>query len=146
MEYLMATNEPDIDIDHQPQKADDSGHIKTPRKAFSKLAVELSDDDLKSQGVQKLLLAEISRLESAAIHADNYRERFNESDKECAVLKEKGKQVVFSEILYSVSLTLGAALFGLTPSIKSDSVSPNVIGAIGVVLIIGAVIAKVVKK
>lgn len=145
----MVTNESDIDIDHQPQKADDSGHIKTPRKAFSKLAVELSDDDLKSQGVQKLLLAEISRLENAAIHADSYRERFNESDKECAVLKEKGKQVVFSEILYSVSLTLGGSLFGLAPSIKSEDVSSNVsnvIGAIGLALIIGALIAKVVKK
>lgn len=83
----MVDNESDIDIDHQPQEADDSGHIKTPRKAFSKLAVELSDEDLKSQGVQKLLLAEISRLENAAVHADNYREKFNESDKECAVSK-----------------------------------------------------------
>ena len=72
--------EPDIDIDHQPQKADDSGHIKTPRKAFSKLAVELSDEDLKSQGVQKLLLDEISRLENAAVHADSYRDKFNESN------------------------------------------------------------------
>ena len=142
----MVDNESDIDIDHQPEEADDSGHIKTPRKAFSKLAVELSDEDLKSQGVQKLLLAEISRLENAAVHAENYREKFNKSDKECAVLKEKGKQVVFSEILYSVSLTLGAALLGLTPPIKAEGVSPEVIGGIGAILIIGAVVAKVIRK
>lgn len=142
----MVDNESDIDIDHQPQEPDESSHIKTPRKAFSKLALELTDDDLQSQGVQKLLLAEISRLENAAVHADHYRERYTEVDKECAVLTEKGKQVVFSEILYSVSLTLGAALLGLTPSIKTEGVSPVLIGAIGVVLIIGAIIAKVIRK
>jgi len=142
----MIDNESDIDVDHQPQKEDESGHIKTPRKAFSKLAVELTDDDLQSQGVQKLLLAEISRLENAAMLADSYREQFNVSDKKCAVLTEKGKQFVFSEILYSVSLTLGAALLGLTPSIKAEGTSPLLIGAIGVILIVGAIVAKVVRK
>lgn len=143
----MVENEPDIDIDHQPQEADESRHMKTSRKAFSKLAFELTDDDLQSKGVQKLLLAEINRLEDAVAYAESYRERFCTSDKECAVLKEKGKQVVFSEILYSVSLTLGAALLGLTPSIKSEGwSSPWVIGTIGGILIIGAVVAKVVRK
>lgn len=142
----MAENEEDIDVDPQPQGEDKSTHFKAPRKAFSKLAVELTDEDLQSQGVQKLLLAEISRLEASETRADSFRERFNEKDKQCAVLEEKGKTVVFSEILYSVSLTLGAALLGLTPSIKSEGISPGVIGAVGVVLIIGAVVAKVVKK
>lgn len=145
----MVDNDSDIDVDHQPQEPDESGHIKSPRKAFSKLAVELTDEDLQSQGVQKLLLAEISRLENEALQADSYRAKFNKSDKECAVLKEKGKKVVFSEILYSVSLTLGAALLGLTPSIKADAaspISPSLIGIIGVLLIIGAVVAKVVRK
>lgn len=142
----MIENDEDIDIDPQPLGEDQSTHFKAPRKAFSKLAVELTDDDLKSQGVQKLLLAEISRLEASEIRADSFRERFNEKDKQCAVLKEKGKTVIFSEILYSVSLTLGAALLGLSPSIKSEEISPIVIGAIGVILIIGGVIAKVVRK
>ena len=136
----------DIDIDLEPQEDDSREHIKTARKAFSKLAVELSDDDLKSQGVQKMLLAEISRLENAALQADSYRDKYNESDKNCAVLKENQKTFVFSEILYSVSLTLGAVLLGLTPSIKTEGVSPVIIGGIGVILIIGAVIAKVFKK
>ncbi|MEL4887369.1 hypothetical protein N6P31_09835 [Pectobacterium betavasculorum] len=134
------------DIDPQPQGEDKSLHLKAPRKAFSKLAVELTDDDLKSQGVQKLLLAEISRLETSETRADSFRDKFHEKDKQCSVLAEKSKTVVFSEILYSVSLTLGAALLGLTPSIKSDGIYPGVIFVIGVILIIGAVVAKVFRK
>ena len=142
----MIENEEDVDVDPQPQGEDMSPHLKGPRKAFSKLAVELTDEDLRSQGVQKLLLAEISRLEASETRAESFRERFNEKDKQCAVLEEKGKTIVFSEVLYSVSLTLGAALLGLTPSIKSEGISPGVIGTIGVLLIIGAIVAKVVRK
>ncbi len=81
--------------------------------------------------MQKLLLAEISRLENAAVYADHYRLKYTEADKECAVLKEKGKQVMFYEILYSASLTLGAALLGLTQSIEKDSVLQGLIVIIG---------------
>lgn len=139
-------NDNEIDIDTEPDSGGSHRHIKTSRKAFSNIAIELTDEDLESKGVQKLLLSEISRLESAALQIDNFREKFHSSDKECAVLNEQKKNITFSEILYSVSLTLGAALIGLTPSLKSSSISPNWIGGIGGILIIGAIVAKVVKR
>jgi hypothetical protein len=134
------------DADIEPEAGEAAPHIKSSRKAFSKLATELSDEDLSSPGVQKMLLAEISRLESAALLSEEYQNKFHSADKECAVLKEKEKTLIFSEILYSVSLTLGAALIGIAPSITSTNVSPSAVGGIGVLLVIGAVIAKVVKK
>jgi len=93
-----------------------------------------------------MLLAEIDRLAATEASADKYQGKYHEKDKECAVLKEKEKTFIFSEILYSVSLTLGAALIGITPSLTSTNVSPTIVGVIGGLLVIGAVVAKVVKK
>lgn len=135
----------DIDEDLEPQAAPESSHIKT-RKAFSKLAVELDDEDLNAKGVQKLLLAEISRLESAALQVDSLKEKYHQADKERAILKENQKIFAFSEVLYSVSLTVGSALIGLSPSIKSSDVSPWVVGGVGGVLIVGSVLAKVFRR
>lgn len=134
------------DSDVEPAASEAAPHIKSSNKAFSKLATELSDDDLSSPGVQKMLLAEIDRLASTEASANKYQDKFHEKDKECAVLKEKEKTFVFSEVLYSVSLTLGAALIGITPSLTSTNISPAVVGVIGGLLVIGAVVAKVVKK
>ena len=144
----MSNDQEDVETgaDVEPAKDESTAHIKSSRKAFSKLATELTDEELKSPGVQKMLLAEISRLESTALYSERFREKFHDADKDRAVLREKEKTYIFSEILYSASLALGAALIGLTPSIKSSNVSPILIGAIGVLLIIGAVVAKVVKK
>lgn len=121
-------------------------HIKSSRKAFSKLATELTDEELSSSGAQKMLLAEINRLESQALHSEGFRDKFHIADKESAVLKEKENTFIFSEILYSVSLTLGAALIGLTPSIKDSDISPALICGIGIILVVGSVIAKVFRK
>ncbi|MBU1391146.1 MAG: hypothetical protein KJ856_21305 [Gammaproteobacteria bacterium] len=136
----------DSEADVEPASAEEAPHIKSSRKAFSKLATELSDKDLSSSGVQKMLLAEITRLESAVLRAEGFAMKFHNSDKECAVLREKEKTFLFSEILYSVSLTLGAALIGIAPSISSPNYAPAAVGIIGGLLVIGAVIAKVVKK
>jgi hypothetical protein len=144
----MSNDQEDVEIgaDVEPTAAESTSHIKSSRKAFSKLATELTDDELSSPGVQKMLLAEISRLESAVTYSEAYKDKYHIADKDREVLKEKEKTFIFSEILYSVSLTLGAALIGLTPSIKSSEVSPVIIGIVGFLLVGGAIVAKVVRK
>jgi len=141
----MNTNLEDIDTeaDVEPINEKSIEHVKSSRKAFSKLALELTDDELKSTGVQKMLLAEISRLESTEAKSESFRTKFHEADKDKAVLMEKEKTFIFSEILYSVSLTLGALLIGLVPSMTSNKVE---IGVIGSLFVVGAIVAKVVKK
>jgi len=144
----MSENPEEVEngADVEPEMSGGTEHIKSSRKAFSKLATELTDEELSSPGVQKMLLAEINRLESQALHSESYRDKYHIADKESAVLKEKEKTFIFSEILYSVSLTLGAALIGLTPSIKDSDISPALICGIGVLLVAGSVIAKVFRK
>lgn len=133
----------ETEADVEPLNEKSIEHVKSSRKAFSKLALELTDDELKSTGVQKMLLAEISRLESTVVKSESFRTKFYEADKDKAVLIEKEKTFIFSEILYSVSLTLGALLIGLVPSMTSNKL---VIGAIGSLFVVGAIVAKVVKK
>lgn len=141
----MNTNLEDIETeaDVEPVNEKSIEHVKSSRKAFSKLALELTDDELKSTGVQKMLLAEISRLESTVAKSESFRTKFHEADKDKAVLIEKEKTFIFSEILYSVSLTLGALLIGLVPSMISNKLE---IGAIGSLFVVGAIVAKVIKK
>lgn len=99
----MNTNLEDIETeaDVEPVNEKSIEHVKSSRKAFSKLALELTDDELKSTGVQKMLLAEISRLESTVAKSEGFRAKFHEADKDKAVLIEKEKTFIFSEILYS---------------------------------------------
>ena len=94
-----------------------------------------------------MLLADIVRLENEVILTSIYQDKFHTTDKQSAILTEKQKTFVFSEILYSTSLTLGAVLIGLSPSIeKGKLIEPWLIGGIGGLLIIGAIITKVFKK
>ncbi|MEZ9722030.1 hypothetical protein AB4354_01770 [Vibrio splendidus] len=119
---------------------------KPARKEYSKLATELTNDELSSSGVQKMFLAEISRLETLINRIDKFRDKFYDADKKLAVSLEKEKTHKFSEILYSVSLTLGAVLLGFSPSLDSTKNQPLVIGGIGLILVAGAIVAKLVKK
>ena len=112
----------DIDIDTDAEHG--VGDLKSPKKPFSKLAVELTDEDLKSSGVQKLLLAEISRLEHHASKYDYYRDELATAKQKCAVLEEKYEKHALLEVLYSAGLGVGAVLIGLTPSINSSDFSP----------------------
>lgn len=139
----------DNDIDAESstdEKIEDVKYSKT-KSHFSKLRTELTDDDLQSTGVQKMLLADIVRLEDELIQKNSYQDKFYQADKKSAVLEEKQKTFLLSEILYSTSLTIGAVLMGLAPSIeKGKLIEPWMISSIGGILIIGAIITKVFKK
>lgn len=131
----------------EDERAEIIPRVGKTRKSFSKIGIELSEDDLKNQGVQKLLLAEISNLEQEVFKLESFKDQFHEVDKSNEVLKEKQKTFLFAEILYSVGLTVGSLLIGLTPSMKSadGSDSYTTLG-VGAILIIGSILSKVVRK
>jgi len=131
----------------EAERAEMIPRVGKTRKSFSKIGIELSEDDLKNPGVQKLLLAEISNLEQEVFKLESFKDQFHEVDKSREVLKEKQKTFLFAEILYSVSLTVGSLLIGLTPSLKSaDGSNSYITLGVGVALIIGAVLSKVVRR
>lgn len=134
----------DIDIDSDAEHG--LGDLKSPKKPFSKLAVEITDEDLKSSGVQKLLLAEISKLEHHASKYDYCRDELAMARQRCAVFEERNNKHAILEVLYSAGLGVGAVLIGLTPSVGSSSYAPLVVLGLGVVLMLVAVVAKLRYK
>lgn len=116
-----------------------------PRKAFSKLRRELSDEELNSTAVQKLLLDNLDQLENKNFELESIQEKYYEVDKDKAVLEEKLKNAQSTEILYTFTLTIGAAIIGLAPTFWSTGYGAIVL-LIGFLLVIGGLTSKFAKK
>jgi len=118
------------------------------KRAYSSARRELTEDELKSPAVHCFLLDEIDRLDKEVFELKEYKERFHAVDKGKAVLEEKIKKPVFADIIFGLCLTVGAALLGLLPyfyEIKQPSTG-IILGFVGIVLIIGGIIAKTVLR
>lgn len=124
------------------------------KRAFQNITRELSDDDLTNPAVGKLLLNELDRLEiendelKKRLENENdklskYREQFQEADKKVAVLEEKGKTHLATEIISAVCFTIGAVLIGYAPVLWKSQPSGWIALAFGSILIIGGIFAKV---
>lgn len=134
------------EIDKEPSSIQGNGEVENfskNRREFSKLKYELSDDDLKSPGVQKMLLAEIDRLERECTKLSEIRENYSVLSAENVRLSERQKQYLSSEILFGFALTIGSALFSLSFSLEKDRTYIIIVGAL---LIVGGIIAKVIRK
>lgn len=116
------------------------------RRAFQNITRELSDDDLTNPAVGKLLLNEIDRLESENAEFGDYQEQFHEADKKVAVLQEKSKIHLATEILSGVCFTIGAAMIGYAPVLWKSQPSGWMVLVFGSVLIFGGIFAKVVRR
>ena len=110
-------------------------------RPFSKLAVELKPEDLAQKGVQKLILAEVARLENEAASLSDYEMKFHEKDKECAISKVRLQKGTMLEILYTIAIAVGSALIGLVPSI-SNANSMYALIAMATGLLLFALLAK----
>ena len=96
--------------------------------------LEIENSELKDQ--LELKNAELS----------NYQERFHEADKKVAVLEEKSKKDLATEIISVVLFTVGAAMIGYAPNIWQSQPSGWIALVLGAVLIIGGILAKAVKR
>lgn len=62
------------------------------RSALSRLKRELSDEELKEPGVQKMLLDSLFRAEEDNARLMSLRDKYHEADKQNCVLNEKMKR------------------------------------------------------
>lgn len=117
------------------------------RRAFSKLRRELTDEELSSPAVQRLLIDDIERLEKENGRLIEYQDSFYSADKKVATLSEKLKANTAQEIVFGVCLTVGAALIGVAPSLwNSNNLHGQISIALGAILIVGGIASKVVSK
>ncbi|QFY43628.1 hypothetical protein F6R98_14180 [Candidatus Methylospira mobilis] len=115
------------------------------RKSFAKLRRELSDEELSSPAVQRMLIDEIERLDSERIELASFRTKFHDSDKRAAILEERFKSKVSIEIIHVACITVGAGALGYAPSIWQTQPTAWMATIFGVVLIVAGLAAKAVK-
>jgi hypothetical protein len=115
------------------------------RQAFSNIRRQLSETDLASPGVQKMLLEELDRAESQCEVAEGFRERFHSADKEAAVLREKLKTVTAMEIFFGLGVAIGSILIGLAPYFWDQKAKGELMLAIGTVVLVGSAVARRIK-
>lgn len=115
------------------------------RQAFSNIRRQLSEIDLASPGVQKMLLEELDRAESQCEVAEGFRERFHAADKEAAVLREKLKTVTAMEVFFGLGVAIGSIMIGLAPYFWDQKAKGVLTLAIGTVVLIGSAVARKIK-
>lgn len=144
------TDAPNEQIDVEPEESlgeqqTETVKPKSGRRSFSKLPRELSEKELASPAVQKMLVDEIERLEAECEELSSYRPKFHDADKRAAVLDEKFKTKISIEILHVGCITVGAAALGYAPNIWTVQPTAWMVAVFGVVLVIAGLAAKAVK-
>ena len=117
-----------------------------PATALSGVRRDCTDEELSSPGARKLLLDRLDQTEIQVVELKEFRDRFYAADKQVAVLTERTKSDTAAEILYGAALAVGAIFVGLAPSAWKSQPFGWLSLLVGVALMIGAVISKVVRK
>lgn len=134
----ISKNDGNNQLIHQSQEE------SIPIDPYANVRRELSEDELMSPAVQRLLLNDHDRMERECERLKSYEEEFHKCDKKVAVLEEKLKKSAASEILYTCCVSIGSILAGISGIYWSNK--GWILLCIGVALVIGSVIYKIVKK
>ncbi|MBU0914151.1 MAG: hypothetical protein KKF22_16585 [Gammaproteobacteria bacterium] len=135
------------EIPEKPDKSvtEDHEQLNTvPVSPYAGIKRQISEEDLQSPAVQRILLGEVDKLERKVGYLEMFIDRYHISDKKAAILEEKLKSVRADEVLYGLCLTIGSAIIGLSSMVWSIGYGGIVI-VIGSVLLLGGLISKVIK-
>ncbi|OHX34409.1 hypothetical protein BJL95_17220 [Methylomonas sp. LWB] len=140
------TNHEQPDI--EPEDIGDGNEVShgKGRRALRNIRRELSDDELSSPAVQRMLIDDLERLEKEKFELSEFRGKFYDADKKSAILEEKIKSSTSQEVIFSVCLTVGSASLGYAPSVWTTQPTGYISIAFGIILIIGGIASKVVKR
>ena len=108
------------------------------RQALRQIRRELTDSELSSPGVQKLILDDLERAENECDVLSAYVTRFHDADKRAAVLEEKLHTNRAIDIAFGVGLTIGGTLIGLASSLWDKQPYGYLSLVIGLFLALGA--------
>ena len=127
--------------------ADSSVPASGRRAAFRDVRRQLTDDELKSPGVQKLILDILEDVDGDRETLRSYVGLFHEADKTAAVLSEQVRSQTSVEVFFGVGVGLGGAIIGLAPFFWGDKPAYGAItGFVGLTLMIGATIGRIIKR
>jgi hypothetical protein len=132
--------------DQEPDDVGAAHVVPKARQSLARVRRELSEEELTSPAVQRLLIDEIERLERALSDAVVFRDAYHDVDKRSAVLETKLHQSVAGEIVFGVCLTVGAAAAGYAPAVWAHQPTGWLALGFGGVLVIAGVISRVVQR
>lgn len=141
-------SEAEPSLDDEVQKATKSvaaGSIKG-RRSLSSIRREIEESELSNPGTQKMLLAELDRLEEELAAASSYRNHFHEMDKKHAVLEARFTVHKAFEVVTNASLAAGSAILGFVPGVWGTQPLAAVLLLTGGIFVAGAIIARVKKS
>ena len=95
----------------------------------------------------KWLLSTLEESDERCARLSEFEDRFHDADKRAAILEEKLRTDRTLEACVGVGFALGGAIVGLTPFFwEFDMLYGIVTLAVGVLLIAGALVVRVMKK
>ena len=135
-------------VDKEPSGASIAGDTTAtkPASALAGISRSLTEDELSSTGARKLIIDRLDKAEMDVVQLREYEAKYHDSDKKVAILTEKATQTNSFEILYGASLVLGSIFAGLAPSVWDKQPYGWLSLFAGIGLVIGAVIAKGVRR
>ena len=127
-------------LDRQPQEYTESrgSGKKVPhgkgRQSFRRLSRELSPEDLRDTGTQKMILDLLDRLEDENEELKEFKEKFHKRDKDVAVLRERLKKPTAQDIVIGATLAGGSLFLDYLPSLLLSTGLPSHTGWIALVV------------
>lgn len=127
---------------------DSSNPASGRRAAFRDVRRQLTDDELKSSGVQKLLLDMLQEADDEREGLRAYVSAFHTADKTAAVLDIQVKARDALDVFFGVGVGLGGAIIGLVPFFWGVKPEYGIVtGIVGLGLTIGVTVGRgVIKK
>lgn len=120
---------------------------KSRRASLGSVRRPLTEDELKSSAVQKILIDILEDAEQTRDEYKSYVDAFHGADKRASILAEKLNLDHSVEITFGVGIALGGVIMGIAPYLWGvDNLSGVLSALIGLCLIIGASIARAVKR
>jgi len=114
--------------------------------AFAKVRREVSEDEFTAPGVARILLDQISDLRQRVHEETKFRALYYDADKERAIMREKLKLRLSSEIISGIVLTFGSLLIGFSPMLWKSPPYGVVALSSGLALVLVAILTPVIAS
>jgi len=144
----MAGNDDDTEEPQAVEPDADVGNHAEPkgrRRSFGKVRRELNEDELGSSGVQKMMLDDLERMDEAEAELKIVTGKYNETNTELAVTKEKLKTHNAFDVISTGTIAFGSLIIGIAFNIDGNDTIKIAFYVFGGALIVLGIIAKVMR-
>lgn len=139
-----------LDDDTQEPVGGDQERAGTPepkgrRLSFGKVRRDLTEDELGSSGVQKMLLDEIDRLDRIEEELRFTSINYHETSAALAVTEEKIRTHRAFDVISTGGVAAGSLLFGVAFSLQGNEKVFWVLIVLSIIIVAVGIVAKVVR-